>query len=125
MFAEERVFVLTLAEKLKLLFDYDFPGTGGFRIQGVWGAGDLLNAYGGNFNKFVLGHRLQTQEGIVFRHLLRLVLLMGEFKSLTPPECDPQDWQLWLDDTAAKITESCRQVDPTSTEMTLAKQDDG
>jgi len=34
---------------------------------------------------------------------------------------DPADWQAELKDIAAKLTDACRQVDPTSTDQTIKK----
>ena len=67
MFPEERVRVLTLADKLRRLFDYDFPGVHDVLTTPVWAAGELLE-FGGDFNKYVTSKALQKQEGIVFRH---------------------------------------------------------
>src|SRR5207302_763144 len=73
----------TLSEKLRLLFDALYPEVADFTTQSVWGAGELLR-FGGNFNKFVQARDLVKQEGILFRHLLRLILLCGEFQQGTP-----------------------------------------
>src|SRR5262249_40176454 len=81
--------------------------------QSVWGAGELLR-FGGNFNKYVQSRDLVKQEGIVFRHLLRLILLLGEFAQVSPPEADPAAWQAELRDLAEQLTASCRAVDPAS-----------
>src|SRR5262249_60750100 len=75
--------------------------------------------YGGNFNKFVQGRDLVKQEGIVFRHFLRLILLLGEFQALTPPEVNPEEWQKELRDIAEQLTASCREVDPQSTDEVI------
>ena len=115
---EDRVWPLTLAEKLLLLFQHDYPAVKDVRIRSVWAAGELLE-FGGNFNKFVQSRRLQKQEGIIFRHLLRLVLLWGEFAELTPPDMTSQAWRDQLEQLRNRIIESCQQVDPRSTEYTL------
>ena len=73
-------------------FENDFPGVHDLRTRAVWAAGELLQ-FGGDFNKFITGKQLQKQEGIIFRHLLRLILLIGEFTQLTPPDLDPQLWR--------------------------------
>ncbi len=78
-----RSWVLTLAEKLRRLFDYDFPGVHDLRTQPVWAAGELLE-FGGDFNKYVTSKSLQKQEGIIFRHLLRLILLVGRIHAVLP-----------------------------------------
>jgi hypothetical protein len=59
---------------------------------------------------------LSKQEGIIFRHLLRLILLLGEFAKLTPPDVSPDTWQGELRELAERLTASCRAVDPTSTD---------
>ncbi len=119
MFAEEKVWPLALAEKLKRLFDYDFPRVTDVRITPVWAAGELLE-FGGNFENFITAKRLQKQEGIVFRHLLRLVLLIGEFATLCPPDTDEQEWRGEMDQLRQRLIETCRTVDPTSVDEVLS-----
>lgn len=104
-----------LADKLRMLFDAEYPGVGDVETQAVWAAGELLR-FGGNFNNFVKARDLVKQEGIVFRHLLRLILLCGEFAAFAPPSVPLEAWRGWLDDLAGRLTESCRKVDPTSTD---------
>jgi superfamily II DNA/RNA helicase len=110
--------ILTLAEKLRLLFDYLYPGVHDLKIVPVWAAGELLEM-GGDFYKVVAAKGLQKQEGILFRHLLRMILLLREFAQLDPPEGDAEGWKAELLQVADIITEACRKVDPTSTERTL------
>jgi hypothetical protein len=110
--------VLTLAEKLRLLFEYEFPGAHAVRIQAVWAAGEVLE-FGGDFNKYVTSKSLQKQEGIIFRHLLRLILLLGEFVQFCPPETTEDLWRGELEDISNRLTECCRKVDPTSTQKVL------
>ncbi len=117
-FDEDRVWVLTLADKLRLQFDYDFPGVHDVRIQPVWAAGEVLQ-FGGDFNNYITSKHLQKQEGVIFRHLLRLILLVGELSQLCPPDTTEEEWQGDLQDIAERLTESCREVDPTSTEKAL------
>ncbi len=118
MFPEDRVWVLTLAEKLKRLFDHDFPGVPDLRIQPVWAAGEILE-YGGDFNKYITSKGLQKQEGIVFRHLLRLILLAAEFTQFSPPDVDEGSWLDDMNEIADRLTETCRTIDPASTDKTL------
>lgn len=118
MFPEERVRVLTLADKLRRLFDYDFPGVGDVITTPVWAAGELLE-FGGDFNKYITSKALQKQEGIVFRHCLRLILLCYEFTQLCPPDADPSEWRDDLEDIAQRLADACRKVDPDSTDKTL------
>lgn len=105
----------TLAEKLRLLFDAQYPELGDVETQSVWIAGELLS-FAGNFNNYVKARDLTKQEGIIFRHLLRLILLCEEFAAVTPADLEPADWQDWLRGLAEQLTASCRAVDPASTE---------
>jgi hypothetical protein len=86
--------------------------------QSVWAAGELL-AFGGQFNKFVQSRDLVKQEGIIFRHLLRLILLCGEFMQVTPPDTTATEWQADLRELAERLTASCREVDPASTDEVI------
>lgn len=118
LFQEDRVFAITLSEKLRRLFEYHYPGVAGIRTQSIWAAGELLE-FGGNFNKYITAKGLQKQEGILFRHLLRLILLTAEFAKLTPPDTTPEEWREDLNEIAERLTEACRQVDPSSTDEAL------
>jgi superfamily II DNA/RNA helicase len=104
-----------LAEKLYLLFEATHPDVTDVRTQPVWAAGELLR-FGGNFNKYVQSRDLVKQEGIVFRHLLRLILLCGELVEVCPADTTPEEWRADLRDLADRLTASCREVDPQSTD---------
>jgi superfamily II DNA/RNA helicase len=106
----------TLADKLRLLFDATHAEVADFSTQSVWAAGDLIQRYAGNFNLYVRTRDLIKQEGIIFRHLLRLILLIGEFAQVTPPDTSANEWQTDLREIADRLTASCRAVDPTSTD---------
>src|SRR5690606_22345839 len=80
--------------------------------------GEILRA-GGDFNKFVKARDLVKQEGIVFRHLLRLILLCGEFAQFEPEGVDPASWQADFRDLADTLTATCRAVDPESTQRMI------
>jgi superfamily II DNA/RNA helicase len=110
-----------LAEKLRLLFDAHYPEVGDFNTQAVWAAADIILRYGGNFNTYVTSRELTKQEGLIFRHCLRLILLLEEFEQLTPTGLDPAQWKAELKEIGDKLTETCRAVDPTSTEETIKK----
>ncbi len=109
----------SLAEKARMLFDATYPEVSDFNTQAVWAAGEVLNY--GNFNTFVTTKDLTKQEGLIFRHLLRLILLTEEFEQLTPPGIEPETWKAELKEIADKLTEICRAVDPTSTEEAIKK----
>ncbi len=108
----------TVADKMRLLFQSDFPGVHGLRIAPVWIVGDLLK-FNGNFNKYVSGRDLIKQEGIIFRHLLRFVLLLQEFLPIVPEGIIEEEWQTRLMFWSDTITKACREVDPVSTDKTL------
>jgi hypothetical protein len=88
------------------------------KVVPVWAAGELLEM-GGDFHKYIAAHDLAKQEGIIFRHLLRLILLCGEFADAQPTEGDPQAWHDEMVDIAARLTATCRAVDPTSTDQLI------
>ncbi len=117
---EERVWPLTFADKLKRLFEFDYPGVDDVTTRPVWAAGEILR-FGGSFNKFILHRRLQRQEGLIFRHLLRLILLITEFLQIQPPEGDPEEWKSDLRDLQQCLVATCTAVDSSSTEKALAE----
>jgi hypothetical protein len=108
----------TLADKLRLLFDALHPDVEDVNTQSVWAAGELLR-YAGNFNKYVQTRDLVKQEGIIFRHLLRLILLLEEFAQVCPPDTTEEAWRADLRDLSEQLTASCRAVDPTSTDQLI------
>lgn len=118
IFEEDYVWVLSLAEKLRMLFDHDFPGVHDVRVTPVWAAGELLE-FGGNFNSFITSNKLQKQEGVIFRHLLRLILLIAEFQQLCPPDTTVDEWRDDLTDISDQLATSCRAIDATSTDKAL------
>src|SRR5262249_37984963 len=109
----------SLADKLRLYFDATWPEAGDLTTLTVWAAGELLRTYAGNFNLYVRTRDLIKQEGIIFRHLLRLILLCGEFSQVCPVGIEPADWQAEMRDIADQLTASCRAVDPTSTDQVI------
>lgn len=109
---------LMIADKIHLLFQADYPGIHDARSTAVWCVGDLLQ-FGGDFNRFVRAREMTKQEGVLFRHCLRMILLCGEFAQIEPPNLDPHEWRSDLSELAALLTDSCRAVDPDSTDQTL------
>jgi superfamily II DNA/RNA helicase len=118
-FQEEREYPVSLAEKMQLLFAVKYPEVGDLETQAVWAAGELLQDFNGNFVKYISSKDLAKQEGILFRHFLRLILLCGEFRLLTPSGIAPEDWQAEMDDISDRLTAACRTVDPLSTDETI------
>ncbi len=117
---DDYVPVLTLPHKLQRLFQYDFPAVQDLRITPVWVAGEVLQ-YGTDFNKYITSNKLQKQEGILFRHLLRLVLLLDEMVELCPPDVEYETWKADLNDIANQLEETCRAVEPEGTDQWLAE----
>lgn len=115
---QRRVPPLVLADKIHMLFRDDYPGISDARSTAVWCIGDLLT-FGGDFNKYVRTRDLTKQEGIVFRHCLRMILLCGEFAQIEPPGIPPDEWRRDLAELAALLTDTCRAVDAASTDETL------
>ncbi|MEZ6045644.1 MAG: DEAD/DEAH box helicase [Planctomycetaceae bacterium] len=115
---EERRWPIPLADKIRMLFHSDFPRVRDFRITPVWCAGDFLN-FNGDFNKYISGRNLAKQEGIIFRHLLRLILLLEEFEEVTPSGLTEGEWKDQLRAMAETLTRGCRDIDPTSTNEML------
>ncbi|MBX3422848.1 MAG: DEAD/DEAH box helicase [Pirellulaceae bacterium] len=118
VFDEQPVWIITLGEKLQRLFQYDFPNVHDLSITPVHVAGEVLE-FGGQFNKYIVAKGLQKHEGIIFRHLLRLILLLDEMASIPPAECTTQEWEDRIDRQIGRLTECCRQVDPDSTDEAL------
>ena len=98
------------SEMLALAFEAELPHPEGLRVQQKWVAGGVADA-GGDFARFVASRELGKNEGLVLRHLLRLVLLLAEFAQRTG---DPL-----YDELARDATEACRQVDPSHTDRFL------
>ena len=115
---ELRKYPIPLAQKLKMFFENTIDHAGGLFVTPVWAVGDLL-AHGGDLDKFVRSRDLLKQEGILFKHVLRMILLCGEFAELTPVGLTPDAWRATLNDIASKLTVACRAVDPQSTDAML------
>ncbi len=118
--AEERVYVIPLAEKLKRLFEFEHPAVD-VRINPVWAAGEVLLEFNGDFNKYVTARSMQKQEGVIFRHLLRLILLLQEFVKMEPVDGTADDWKSDLENMLETLIRCCKTVDPQSTEETLER----
>ncbi|SFI14396.1 Helicase conserved C-terminal domain-containing protein [Planctomicrobium piriforme] len=113
-----RVWPVPLGDKLRRLFDNEFPGVQDLRTRSVWVVGDLI-AVGGDFHKYVTTRDLTKQEGVVFRHCLRMILLCEEFAQVCPVGTTPEEWQADLSWISEILINSCREVDPESTDKVL------
>ncbi|MEM6364185.1 MAG: DUF3516 domain-containing protein, partial [Planctomycetota bacterium] len=118
MFDEPRVWPLTIGEKCLRLFRDEFPKVDDVRVTPVWIIGELLE-YGGDFDKYVTTRKLQKEEGILFRHCLRMILLLDEMANVPPRETTVETWEDWLDDLADQLSQTCRDIDPQSTDEVL------
>ncbi len=118
MFDEPRVWPLTIGEKVLRLFRNEYPRVDGVFVQPVWIVGELMQ-FGGDFNKYVTTRKLQKEEGILFRHCLRMILLLDEMANIPPLESTVETWEDPLDDLADQLTEACRSIDPQSTDEIL------
>jgi hypothetical protein len=115
---ELRKYPIPLAQKMRMLFEIEIDHAGGLFVTPVWAVGDLLE-HGGDFDKFVRSRDLVKQEGILFKHLLRMILLCDEFTQLIPRDVDPDAWRTKLRGIADVLTTACRTVDPQSTDELL------
>ncbi len=119
MFDEPRVYPLSIGEKIQRLFRDQFPRVN-VNVRPVWIVGELLE-FGGDFNKYVTTRKLQKEEGILFRHCLRMILLLDEMANVPPLESTVETWEDPLDELAERLTETCRKIDPQSTDEMLAQ----
>lgn len=109
---------LSLGEKIHRLFEHDVPGVYDVRVQGVWVVGELLE-FNGEFFKYILARKLQKEEGIIFRHVLRFIMLCDEMASIAPQNSQPEQWEDFWDDLIVRLSDCCRAVDPESTAEVL------
>jgi superfamily II DNA/RNA helicase len=101
----------TFPEMLKLVFQARLPNPEPVPVQPKWVAGATF-AMQCEFYSFVRAADLVKQEGLVLRHLLRTVILAGEFFEFTS---DPEYQRI-----SELATRCCRRVDATYTERFLA-----
>lgn len=115
---EDRKWPIPLGDQMRMLFDSDYPGIRETPIRAVWIIGDL-QFFNYDFQKYVTSRDLTKQEGLIFRHVMKMILLCGEFSQVTPIGMDEAEWRDELRDLAEKLTETCRQIDPESTDQML------
>jgi superfamily II DNA/RNA helicase len=120
MFEEPRVWPLTIGEKILRLFRSEYPRVHDVNVRPVWIVGELME-FGGDFNKYVTARKLQKEEGILFRHCLRMILLLDEMANVPPIESTVETWEDPLDDLADQLTDTCRAIDPHSTDEVLVQ----
>lgn len=113
-----RTYAVPLGDKMRRLFDSEYPGVHDLRIRSAWVVGQLLH-YGGDFQTYVTSKDLTKQEGVVFRHLLRMILLCQEFSQFCPSGTTEDEWKSEMNSISDQLTETCRAVDPESTDKAL------
>jgi len=104
----------TLADMLKALFDAKLETPEDVFVQPKRVLGGILDA-GGDFFKFTKAHNLAKNEGLILRHLLRLVILADEFSTRSGGDPDYAT-------IGEQATEVCQQVDPRYTDRFLAAE---
>jgi hypothetical protein len=115
---ELRKYPVPLAQKMRMLFESQVDHAGDLSVTPVWAAGPLV-AMVGKFDQFIRTQDLIKQEGILFKHMLRLILLCGEFAQLTPRGISTEAWQASLNEFTQILTDACRSVDPLCTDEML------
>ncbi len=111
---EEEPRPLRLPEMLKTLFEAKLTTPEGMLVHPKWVLGGITE-HGEDFFKFVRARDLLKNEGLVLRHLLRLVILSGEF--LTRSGGDPNYEQI-----GAVATRVCQRVDARYTDRFLTAE---
>lgn len=101
----------TFPEMLKIAFEARLASPEPVFVQPKWIAGGAF-AMHCEFFKFVKSCDLVKQEGLILRHLLRLVILAGELLEFTQ---DPDFQRI-----GELATDCCRRVDPSYTDRFLA-----
>ncbi len=108
--AEEEERPPTFPEMLKIAFEARLAAPEPVFVQPKWVGGGVMEMES-DFYKFVRARNLVKQEGIILRHLLRLVILAGEFFELTQ---DPEYQRI-----GELSTRACQKVDPRYTDRFL------
>ncbi|MCA9244813.1 MAG: hypothetical protein KDA32_12705, partial [Phycisphaerales bacterium] len=110
--AEEEERPPRFPEMLKLLFDSKLAAPEEIFVQPKWIAGGVIER-DCDFFGFVKAADLVKQEGLILRHLLRLVIMAGEFDERTG---DPEYRRI-----SEMSTRACQAVDPAYTDKFLAE----
>jgi hypothetical protein len=105
---------MTLPDMLKALFEAQLASPENVLVIPRWAFGGIHEA-GGDFFKFIRAHDQAKNEGLILRHLLRLVILAGEFRERSGGDPD-------YERLSQLATEICQQVDPRYTDRFLASE---
>ncbi|MBM4075650.1 MAG: helicase, partial [Planctomycetes bacterium] len=107
---EDRKYAPALAEKVRMLFESQYPEVTDIVVQPVMVATDLLENFNGDFWLYVSAKDLAKQEGLILRHLLRLVLMLDEFDQVVPEGMESGPWRDELREISERLVASCRAV---------------
>ncbi len=102
---------LSFPEMLKMLFDARLETPEDIWVQPKWISGGIFD-HEGDFYKYVRAKDLVKNEGLILRHLLRLIILAGECQ--THADGDPDYERI-----GELATGVCRQIDPSYTDRFL------
>lgn len=103
----------TFPEKLQMVFEAKLASPEFVFMQPKWVAGGIFD-FNDDFYKYVGARDLTKNEGLILRHLLRLVILAGEFQVATE---DPEYTEL-----AERVTRVCQTVDARYTDKFLSDE---
>ncbi len=104
----------SLPEMLEAWFDDRLASPEDVWVQPKWLAGGMFDG-GDEFFKYVKARTLVKNEGLVLRHLLRLIILAEEFHLLSSG--DPEYAEI-----GQRLTKICQQVDGSYTDRFLSSQ---
>lgn len=107
---------LTPAEMLKMIYDTQLKTPEFILVQPKWVAGGLFDL-DCDFYKYIRSRDLAKNEGLVLRHMLRLVILAGEFLALSGGDPD-------YERIGEQATRVCRNVDERYTDRFLASEEE-
>jgi len=105
---------LSFPEMLKALFDAKLATPEPVLVQPKWVAGGIAE-FGGDFYKFTGARNLGRNEGLVYRHVLRLASLALEFLDFSGG--DPEYAKI-----SEQSTKVCNEIDPSYTDRFLAAE---
>jgi hypothetical protein len=105
----------TVAEMLSILFESKLATPENVPVVPKWVAGGILE-HEGDFFKYTRQRDLSKNEGLILRHLLRLVILAGEFQARSGDDPD-------YGEIIERVTRICAHVDRRYTDHFLAEQE--
>jgi len=113
---EGRPRAMTFPEMLKALFDVKLSTPERIWVQPKWVAGGVFEL-GHDFYKFIRARDVAKNEGLILRHLLRLVILAGEFRMRSGGDPD-------YERIGEQATRVCQNVDSRYTDRFLQAEEE-